>query len=184
MNQSLPAGDDARLQFAQLAVQYYVAGRAASIHQLIPVLGNLLHHAVEMSLKAALATQLSMPQIRKLGHNLPNLWDSFVGSFRYQAPPHLRPIVEGLQSFEELRYPESIMKKGAMMQLALFREHVGDSTPGPANVPTYLLVLEDVDDLMATLFNVMNLNPKFFTGALSETGRQHLELHNRFASQW
>ena len=36
------------------ATQYYVAGRLAARTKLVPVYGNLFHHAVEMFLKTAL----------------------------------------------------------------------------------------------------------------------------------
>lgn len=39
---------------AEYAAQYYVAGRLTARAELIPIYGNLLHHAVEMFLKAAL----------------------------------------------------------------------------------------------------------------------------------
>jgi len=68
-----PSADDVRLHFAQLAFQYYVAGREAAILQLIPVLGNLLHHADKMSLKAAIASRNSLAQLKRLRHNLPKL---------------------------------------------------------------------------------------------------------------
>jgi hypothetical protein len=40
--------------FCDLATQYYVAGRLAARGGLVPVHGNLFHHAIEMYLKATL----------------------------------------------------------------------------------------------------------------------------------
>jgi hypothetical protein len=173
-----------RIHFAQLAVQYYVAGRAAAINHLIPVLGNLLHHAVEMTLKAALAGSHSMAQLRGLGHNLPNLWSAFATAHPSVPAVKFDPVVSELHRFEELRYPDSVMAKGAMMQLALFREHVGVSSSGSTSVPSYLLVLEDVDELESCIFAAMDVNPKFFFGPLSPRAREHLFIHNRHASNW
>ena len=51
----------ARSEFFSAGTQYYVAGRYAVIVGLIPVAGNLLHHAVEMFLKGGLASSISIP---------------------------------------------------------------------------------------------------------------------------
>jgi hypothetical protein len=40
-------------QYAETALQYYLAARFSSIAMLIPVCGNLMHHALEFLLKAA-----------------------------------------------------------------------------------------------------------------------------------
>ena len=157
-----PSADDIRLHFAQLAIQYYIAGRAAAIHQLSPILGNLLHHAVEMSFKAALAHTHSLSQLKSLGHSLPKLWAAFALIYPAAAVPRFQAAVDALHRFEELRYPESVFVNGAMMQFALHRAHVGTSGPGGASVPSYLMVLEDVDELEEAIFSTMNLNPKFF----------------------
>jgi hypothetical protein len=181
---STPNADDVRLHFAQLGVQYFVAGRSAAIHQLIPVLGNLLHHAVEMCLKAALAGSHSLSQLRRLGHSLPNLWSEFATAYPSAASAKFQTIIDALQKFEELRYPDSILANGAMMEFALHRANAGVPNPGYAGVPRYLLILEDVDELVEGIFLAMNLNPSFFTGALNPKGKEYLFQHNLHASKW
>ena len=179
-----PSTEDVRLHFAQLAVQYFVVGRAAAIHQLIPVLGNLLHHAVEMSLKAGLASSHSLSQLKDLGHSLPRLWHAFVAAYPSSDAPTYHAVIDALEKFEELRYPDSILANGAMMRLALHRSHVGPPSPSPSGVPSYLLVLEDVDELEEAIFSAMNLNPKFLTSSLSAKAKDQLILYNLHASKW
>lgn len=179
-----PSADDIRLQFAQLAMQYYIAGRAAAIQQLIPVLGNLLHHAVELSVKAGLAGNLSIGQLKSIGHNLPRLWAEFVALHPEIAAPRFQAAVDALHKFEELRYPDSVLARGASMQLALHRAHVVTPNVSPSGVPTYLLILEDVDELEKAIFASANLNPKFFTASLSPSARDHLLLHNLHGTDW
>jgi hypothetical protein len=41
------------------------------------VTGNVFHHAVEMFLKGALAKTKPLSDLKKLGHNLPNIWKEF-----------------------------------------------------------------------------------------------------------
>ena len=176
--------EEAKVQFAQLAVQYYVAGRYAAIAQLIPVLGNLLHHAIEMSLKAALADHMTLKQLRNLSHDLTKVWAQFKS--QYPAAPAARfdDVVAALHRFEDLRYPDSVLAKGAMMELVLFRKHVGTPrTPAPT-VPRYALVLEEIDELQAFIFGTANLNPRFFVGSMGAEGMQHLLIHNRSGRAW
>ena len=61
--------------FISSAIDYYVAGRFAVFAGLNPTAGNLLHHAVEMSLKAALSKRgWSLGDLKKLGHRLEDIW--------------------------------------------------------------------------------------------------------------
>lgn len=175
------------MHFARVAVQYYIAGRSAAINQLLPVAGNLLHHAVEMSLKAALAASHSMGELRAFNHNLPNAWRTFVAAYHVTARPQFEAVVNALHRFENLRYPDSLLTDGAEMQLALHRTDV--ITSGPTGfrvprVPIYLLVLEEVDELQEAIFAASNLNPKFFSGSLSAKAREHLLERNLHSNIW
>jgi hypothetical protein len=59
-------------EFFKMAGQYYVVGRFAAFAGLIPITGNLLHHAVEMFLKGGLSKNgVSLVDLKKMGHNLP-----------------------------------------------------------------------------------------------------------------
>src|SRR5260221_7699546 len=74
---------DADVQFLNLGIQYYTAGRSAVLAELIPVAGNLFHHAIEMLLKARLSQKLSLKELckRPFGHRLSSLWDAFKAEF-------------------------------------------------------------------------------------------------------
>lgn len=184
MSTSIPNAEDVRLHFTRLAMQYYVAGRAAAIDQLIPVLGNLLHHAVEMSIKGALASSHSLSQLKGLGHNLPKLWQPFAATFPSMDSAKFQASVDTLHRFEELRYPDSLLSHGAMMQFVLHRSHLGATAPSAPGVPNYLLVLEDIDEFEEAIFKAMNLNPQFFTASLSPKAKEHLLLHNLHGADW
>jgi hypothetical protein len=49
-------------EFMKLGVQYYAAARAI---QLLPVTGNLYHHALEMFLKAGLSRKYSLAELNR-----------------------------------------------------------------------------------------------------------------------
>lgn len=176
--------DHAKIQFAQLAVQYYVAGRSAAIAQLIPVLGNLLHHAIEMSLKAGLAKHKTLRELKSMSHDLTNIWAQFKAQYPTGEAARFDDAIVELQKFEELRYPDSVLTRGAMMELALFREHVGTPSASAVAVPRYVLVLEDIDELMAFTFRLSNLNPLDFIGSMGPEGSRYLLMHNRMSKVW
>ena len=67
-----------KVLFVQLGFQYYVSGRFAARGGLMPVSGNLFHHAVEMLLKGHLATTLPLNELRsRFGHRLREMWNAF-----------------------------------------------------------------------------------------------------------
>src|SRR5258708_5472564 len=53
-------------EFLTLGIQYYTAGRSAAWAGLMPVCGNLCHHAVEMLLKAGLSRKHSLAELKKI----------------------------------------------------------------------------------------------------------------------
>ena len=57
--------DDLSIAFFTLATQYYAMGRQAVRLHLMPVGANLLHHAVEMYLKAYLCRTVSIHVLEK-----------------------------------------------------------------------------------------------------------------------
>jgi hypothetical protein len=77
--------------FFDLAMQYYIAARVSAVLVgLMPVCGNLYHHAVELFLKAGLSRKYSMRDLanrHKFGHCLPKIWAAFKADF---ASPALR----------------------------------------------------------------------------------------------
>jgi len=168
-----------RVEFFRLAIQYYAAGRFAAHSSLIPVAGNLLHHAVEMALKGGLAKSLPEAEIRAFRHGLSALWTRFVGLALEPPPPGLDDAINALDRFEGLRYPERWLGDGAEMTLS-FRKDMAVTTEGGtmAPLPRYDLVLEGVDELMQFLFRASGVNPKFHTQSLREGAREALARDN------
>jgi hypothetical protein len=61
-----------------LAIQYHVAGRCAAVCQMVPVTGNLLHHSIEMILKALLVADLGLGGVAKFSHDLVKAWTAAI----------------------------------------------------------------------------------------------------------
>jgi hypothetical protein len=113
------------------------------------------------------------------------LWRPFALAYPTAALPRFEAAVTALHRFEDLRYPDSALVNGAAMQLVLHRSHVvAAAPPGVPGVPSYVLVLEDVDEFEEAIFAAMNVNPKFFSGSLSAKAKEHLLVHNLHSSKW
>lgn len=179
--ETLHAADMSRFHFARLSTQYYVLGRAAALHHQMPVLGNLFHHAVEMALKAALAHQIDLEAMKKkLSHHLPKTWEMFLALNPHLDGTEHAVSIERLHSFEELRYPDSMVANGGIIQFALFRYEVGAlGSFGKycSSGPIYLLILEDIDALLAFIFKSAGLDIEehleFRTPEVLELLRKH-----------
>jgi hypothetical protein len=87
-----------------LAIQYYVGGRFLALQLQTPVSGNLLHHTVELFLKAALS-DIPIKRLRskkEFGHDLSKLWAHFCVRVKQQNPLHTKTIND-INQFEEIR---------------------------------------------------------------------------------
>ena len=170
-----------RLQMSlfQLATQYYATGRFAALAGVVPVCGNLLHHAVEMYLKGALARVLDVRQMRDLGHDLQQIWTLTKQTYPASNLASFDVAINRLDPFERLRYPDALLREGAQIRLTRLRSE-WLPMPNPTRPePSYDLVIEEIDELIKVIFGIANLNPAFFaTGvnprALAAIGEQNL----------
>ena len=175
---------DADTHFLDRGVQYYAAGRCAVLAGLIPVAGNLFHHAVEMLLKAHLSQTHSLRELsfKPFGHHLKNLWDVFKSRFPDENLDEFDQAISLINEFEELRYPDSAIANGAEIrfqwndppELPMF-------VPGDLSVPQYDLVVNTIDRLVATIFQVSSRNPAFFTIRMNENSRNAIYHSNPIA---
>jgi HEPN domain-containing protein len=94
--------------FCELATQYYVAARIAARGALMPVYGNLFHHAVELYLKASLVATISLKKLKRppFGHDLTVLWARFKQVAVDPALDRYDFAIRTLDKFERIRYPD------------------------------------------------------------------------------
>jgi hypothetical protein len=164
-------------EFFEIAFHYYVAGRYAVFAALDQVAGNLLHHAVEMSLKGALSKGgKSLSELETLRHDLNIVWKAFKKQTGDPSLNALDGAVSALHRHEKLRYPDFVLAHGMQHLISLKK-----STPTTASgmpQPKFQLCLEEVDEIFATVFNSTGLNVKFFTGSLSKEAKDCLAREN------
>jgi hypothetical protein len=158
----MPVGDWNHHYF-DLGVEYYVAGRqAASLQHLVSA--NLLHHALEMFLKAPFRELMTGPELRqKYGHKLISLWGDFKSLADQEDLTRFDELVADLNKWEEVRYPDFdvVAKKenahGVTRTMERFRSSA--RTSNPRDSVFYTFCLEEFDDLFVQLVRVMRINP-------------------------
>lgn len=170
-----PARGDARL-----VGQDFDAGpeRAAYFYRATPTAGTLFHHAIEMYLKAYLSRALDERQRRKLRHSLRRAWRRFKQMVSDPALSRFDPVIKELDPFEDLRYPEKI--RGWAIKFADTRPAgdpwAGDKTPGVKG--RFLLILGDIDALVAVILDKAGANPKPLINGLSQDAAAMLRSDN------
>ena len=151
----------------QYSLDYYIAGRFAIAHQFAPVGANILHHAVELLLKACLAQDDTLEKILEYGHkkrgydhNIVRLWQEF--KERRGAAAEFDAVIKGLHAFEEIRYPETLIRDGATISIDIFDAE--NPVAGDDQMPekTYKLTLPQIDRLMGLLFDASGANPQAY----------------------
>ena len=150
--------------FYQMGLAYYAAGRFASSAALMPVNGNLLHHAVEMILKGFLTQTLSLEQMAKnpYRHHLPSIWREFKRFHPSENLDGFDGLVDRIHEFDSIRYPDNVLKLGAVISTGFVSGNLV-SGPTPAQ-PVYQLSVTELDELMRTLFRLCGINPEAYFG--------------------
>jgi len=170
--------------FYKLGLHYYASGRFAFFSAMIPVAGNLLHHAVEMVLKGRLTHSLSLVRLkRKYSHDLCKTWRRFKKCFATCDLSGDDNLVTGLHEFETLRYPDDLLEHGAHIGFTLQAnpQPIHSAIPGQ---PVYQLSLADVDSFMDRLFTLCSISVATYAQGLMERGKQMLIQQNASASSW
>jgi hypothetical protein len=146
--------------FISAGMHYYVAGRYAVFAGLNPTAANLLHHAVEMTLKGALAKKgMDLKALKDLSHDLPRIWREFTAQYGIDGSTFDGVIAE-LQKFESIRYPDEIVKQGLSSQISR-----GRSGP-PSGHTTHALWLGEIDELMDKVFTGGSISHKAYVSCL------------------
>lgn len=173
--------------FYKIALKYYVIGRAALCCGNTFITGNLLHHAVEMLLKGQVSKTIPLEDLKnrkRFGHKLPKLWTAFKGLFPTEDLTEFDMMIDELEKFEKIRYPDEILAHGACIGLGFDRgKPVTNRTPGRTE-PEYQMGVGDVDAFFARLFPLCRLNPKAYLSFLSSQGRQVLAERNAESKDW
>jgi hypothetical protein len=137
--------------FHKLAMQYYVNARFAAKVYLMPVSGNLFHHAVEMLLKSHLSHKLFLPELKdRFGHNLKKLWERFKKSFPADDLKSLDTLVWELHRFDHIRYPDGALQGGVLATIS-WEDVPVKLTAGKHHAEPYVLIVPVLDKFIARI---------------------------------
>ena len=145
------------------ALEYYDAGRFA-VHAQLLISANLLHHAVELLIKANLSRDDSAETIRQYGspkkgysHSLNAAWQEFKKRDPDPGLDAYDPVVKELDKFEDIRYPDKLVEGGAAISIELVED--SSNATGAAPIRTFTLSLPKIDRLVKVLFDRSGINP-------------------------
>ena len=169
-------------QFFRYGCQYYVVGRYGVYAAFFPVAANLHHHAIEMLLKGTLAGWMSPKDMKKLSHNLNAIWEVFKAVIDEPSLTQFDAVIEELNKFEDIRYPDQLLATGASMMFDITKAGATQSHVSGVSEPQFKLCLEEIDELIAHIFRISRRNPDVYlkmTMARADA-RQYLERENEF----
>jgi hypothetical protein len=171
--------------FYQIALQYYAAGRFAALTWLMPVSGNIIHHAVEMMLKGRLTHTLTLQQMadKPYRHNLPRIWQAFKALFPAENLTRFDAFIDLLHAFDSIRYPDRLLQLGAQITVGFVTENrLGGRDPARPE-PAYRLSITDLDELMDELFRLCSINPEAYLHAYNDAA-EVIRKHNVSCQGW
>jgi hypothetical protein len=165
-------------EFFKSGRQFYVTARFAAFAALVPVTGNLFHEAIEMFLKGGLSkTGHTLVDLKKLGHDLQNLWSLFKAAFSDSALDKFDETIVALQAFEDIRYPHKIVATGMSTAINITRP-ASPTVHSIGPEPKYDLCVQDVDELVGQLFRTVGANPSAFLRFSKPDAKKYLEEDN------
>ncbi len=113
------------LYAVEFGTHYYIVGRYSMFSGFSVISGNLMHHAVELLLKACLARQDPKPNVsrkpdtwaqiqkygsrKRYGHDLERLWSEFKTRNPDVTLAEHDEVISGLNKFEDIRYPDNLI---------------------------------------------------------------------------
>ena len=170
-------------EYFGIGIQYYIAGRASFLCGLMPVCGNLLHHATEMFLLSGLVTKYSPEDLKKKyhKHSLPQMWSDFKNLFPKENLIEFDDFINSLNQWEELRYP---VRKDHDVSMLFAR----DKTLGLPKIQKmkgrksreYTITLEEADEFFRFIIRPLSVNSDYLKTLLSFGFEDRLETCKKY----
>ena len=169
--------------FVEYGCQYYLAGRFGAFAGLTPIVGNIMHHAVEMLLKGALTRSMTTDRIKaELRHHLLRTWAAFKVQVGNPELDRFDDTIATLNAFEDIRYPDKLFDEGALLMVDITKAgRALQTTNGAAaaSTPKYEICLEEIDELAAVIFKFAKINPTAFFSWLQPAAREFMHRENK-----
>lgn len=155
--------------YIHIGVQYYIAGRHSALCYLMPVTGNLFHHAFEMLFKAKLLSKFTPDELYKnYGHDLRLVWPDFISMTGAKSLKSFSKTIHSLQRWEDVRYPNFPGKKSVFMIIDMKKGDKSGPIGQTAKTSTQFRVnLEEIDELFKAVILNWPINPEFIKAYLA-----------------
>lgn len=151
--------------FLVLGSQYYAHARYSATEFYLPVSATLFHHSIEMLLKGYLIKFTASSELKKIGHNLVDLWDLFKDLSSIEHLSKFDESIQYLDQIELLRYPNAIVDKGYVLHISLGTPSIPIDLPGTKEVPQYSISVSDLDAIIQEIYRACEVSPKPYFNA-------------------
>ena len=169
---------DLQYEYFRTALEYYITARFSALSFFMPMSGVIFHHAIELYLKGLLCPLLNEKKRTKLGHNLRRAWKKYKSLSKDSSLSRFDDRVAGLDRHWRVRYPDEIVRHGIQANIG-FEKSPAAAVVGGRNQPRYVLVVEELDELMAVLWKKSGLNITAFMPS-SDQAREYLGRWNKW----
>lgn len=177
-------------QYLEYSIGYYIAGRF-SVFGNLWVVGNLLHHALEMLLKGFLCEkhdEFTLRNFSKRGHSILDAWNLFKKEIKDVGADQFDDIIAALDDFEDIRYPDKVVNQGAIIIIDSlstssqeFKRRPNASHYNSLNSreeKIYHFNLSSVDLLVEFIFSKIDINPNSLINLYSKDEMEYLKKNN------
>jgi len=128
------------------------------------VAGNLYHHGIEYLLKSYLLRTIGIPDIKNLKHNLVKTWNKVKAISGDTDLSKFDDIIKSLDHFERIRYPETVVREGAIIAFSVNKPPTKFSKLNPhRNEPIYEISAQEIDELLRGIIKLTNINFTAYT---------------------
>ena len=134
-----------------------------------------------MLLKGALSKSMSLEDMKKkLSQQLDKIWDAFKAQTGDASLSRFDKVIEELNKFEDIRYPDELLEKGASMMFDVAKAGAAMSSVIGVSEPQYKFCLEEIDELVGEIFKIASRNPDAYLKSMivRPDAQNYLQLDN------
>jgi hypothetical protein len=167
--------DALKMLYFETGLQYYISARYSASAGLIPISGNLFHHAFEMFIKGYLTQDLDESERLRFRHGLKKLWKLYKKKIGDPALDRFDNRIASLDKFESIRYPEPIARSGMTATIDFGGPIIpAVSTSGSGQLRAFRIDVVELDELMKLIFTKSHVSLAAFTNRLSRDALEYL----------
>jgi len=167
--------DYVRVRYVELGLQYLIAAKFATTSRLHLIAGNLYHHGIEILLKSYLLKTYKLADTKNMCHNLLKIWNVIKSEVRDPKLDEFDGIIQELDRFEKIRYPDKMVTEGAAILTGTSRPTKTFAQINPNHTePIYEMNSEDMDQIINCIVAFTGINFQSYTGWYDEIAKSFM----------